>query len=73
LLSRREDVDARHKAGHDEEHNNGLILVSCSRSAIHLERSDEGFLQDVDLAELPHLILAFLLLALGRFAVAGTK
>src|SRR3974390_1261548 len=31
-------------------------------SAIHLERGDEGFLRDVDLAELPHLLLAFLLL-----------
>src|SRR6201991_5380223 len=31
-------------------------------SAIHLQRGNEGFLRDVDLAELPHLLLAFLLL-----------
>jgi hypothetical protein len=29
---------------------------------IHLEGGDEGFLRDFDLAELPHLLLAFLLL-----------
>src|SRR4051812_20709101 len=37
-------------------------------SAIHLQRGDEGFLRDVDLAELPHLLLAFLLL-LQKFAL----
>src|ERR1700752_3197334 len=31
-------------------------------SAIDLQRGNEGFLRDVDLAELPHLLLAFLLL-----------
>ncbi len=31
-------------------------------SHIHLQRGDEGFLRDVDLAELAHLLLAFLLL-----------
>src|ERR1700687_3209258 len=31
-------------------------------SAIHLQRGDKGFLRDVNLAELPHLLLAFLLL-----------
>jgi hypothetical protein len=31
-------------------------------SAIHLQRGNERFLRDVDLAELPHLLLAFLLL-----------
>src|SRR6266851_2194989 len=31
-------------------------------SAIHLERRDKSFLRNVDLAELPHLLLAFLLL-----------
>jgi hypothetical protein len=32
------------------------------RPTIHLQRGDEGFLRDLDLAELPHLLLAFLLL-----------
>src|SRR4051812_8909409 len=36
-------------------------------SAIDLQRGDEGFLRNVDLAELPHLLLAFLLL-LQKFA-----
>src|ERR1700751_674555 len=31
-------------------------------SAIHLQRGNESFLRNVDLAELPHLLLAFLLL-----------
>src|SRR6266404_5227380 len=36
--------------------------LPCARaSAIHLQRGDKGFLRDVDLAELPHLLLAFLL------------
>src|SRR5258708_23255423 len=38
-------------------------------SAIHLQRGNEGFLRDVDLAELPHLLLAFLLL-LQKLALA---
>src|SRR5262249_53702312 len=38
-------------------------------SAIHLQRGNEGFLRDVDLAELPHLLLAFLLL-LQKFSFA---
>jgi len=38
-------------------------------SAIHLQRGSERFLRDVDLAELPHLLLAFLLL-LQKFAFA---
>ena len=38
-------------------------------SAIHLQRGNECFLRDVDLAELPHLLLAFLLL-LQKFAFA---
>src|SRR6202043_111406 len=42
----------------------------ASRSAIHLQRGDKRFLRDVDLAELPHLLLAFLLL-LQKFAFAG--
>ncbi len=34
-----------------------------SRSIIiHLKRGNEGFLRDFDFAELPHLLLAFLLL-----------
>src|SRR4051794_26811036 len=37
-------------------------------SAIHLQRRDKSFLRDVDLAELPHLLLAFLLL-LKKFAL----
>src|SRR5256885_14791030 len=40
-----------------------------SASAIHLQRGDKSFLRDVDLAELPHLLLAFLLL-LQKFAFA---
>src|ERR1700748_2283104 len=39
-------------------------------SAIHLQRGNEGFLRDVDLADLPHLLLAFLLL-LQKLALAG--
>src|ERR1700761_5795441 len=31
-------------------------------SAIHLQRGNKSFLRDVDLAELPHLLFAFLLL-----------
>src|SRR6187397_3367428 len=38
-------------------------------SAIHLQRGNESFLRDVDLAELPHLLLAFLLL-LQKLALA---
>src|SRR4029078_11490358 len=38
-------------------------------SAIHLQRGDKSLLRDVDLAELPHLLLAFLLL-LQKFALA---
>src|SRR5260221_13166784 len=41
-----------------------------TRSAVHLQRGDKRFLRDVDLAELPHLLLAFLLL-LQKFAFAG--
>src|SRR5215472_18795371 len=47
---------------------------SGSASAIHLQRGNEGFLRDVDLAELPHLLLTFLLflqkLALARDVAA---
>ena len=35
-------------------------LIWCS--TVHLQRGNESFLRDVDLAELPHLFLAFLLL-----------
>src|SRR6266403_4732769 len=36
--------------------------LPCVRaSTIHLQRGNKGFLRDVDLAELPHLLLAFLL------------
>src|SRR6478609_9809647 len=41
----------------------------ASVSAIHLQRGNERFLRDVDLAELPHLLLALLLL-LQKFALA---
>src|SRR6202171_1308007 len=37
-------------------------------SAIHLQRRNKRLLRDVDLAELPHLLLAFLLL-LQKFAL----
>ena len=39
-----------------------LAPAHQSASAIHLQRGNERFLRDVDLAELPHLLLAFLLL-----------
>src|SRR4051812_912132 len=39
-------------------------------SAIHLQCGNESFLRDVDLAELPHLLLAFLLL-LQKLALTG--
>src|ERR1700758_3148607 len=39
-------------------------------SAIYLQRGNKSFLRDVDLAELPHLLLAFLLL-LQKFSFAG--
>src|ERR1700736_1939947 len=44
--------------------NDGVTI-----SAIHLQRGNERFLRDVDLAELPHLLLAFLLL-FQKFAFA---
>src|ERR1700744_4177177 len=37
---------------------------------IHLQRGDEGFLRDVDLAELAHLLLALFLLV-EELALAG--
>src|SRR5712675_826234 len=39
-----------------------LPPAAACASAIHLQRRDKSFLRDVDLAELPHLLLAFLLL-----------
>src|ERR1700692_1523018 len=42
----------------------------ANASHIHLQTGDEGFLRDVDLAELPHALLALLLL-LQKFALAG--
>src|ERR1700732_5051503 len=42
---------------------------TATASAIHLQRGDKGLLRDVDLAELPHLLLAFLLL-LQKFTFA---
>src|SRR3979411_200239 len=39
-------------------------------STIHLQRGNKSLLRDVDLAELPHLLLAFLLL-LQKLAFAG--
>src|SRR3984957_13015049 len=42
-------------------------MTVSTPSAIHLQRRDERLLRDVDLAELPHLLLAFLLL-LQKFA-----
>src|SRR3981189_3402872 len=38
-----------------------LPPAAACASAIHLQRRDKSFLRDVDLAELPHLLLAFLL------------
>ena len=39
-------------------------------SHIHLQRGDEGLLRDVDLAELAHALLAFLLL-IQKLTLAG--
>ncbi len=36
--------------------------AGCRRSAVHLERGNEGFLRDLNLAELTHLLLTSLLL-----------
>src|SRR5262249_31710985 len=46
------------------KHPNPLAGTVCVPSVltIHLQRGNESFLRDVDLAELPHLLLAFLLL-----------
>src|SRR4051812_17197398 len=44
-------------------------LARALASAIHLQCGNESFLRDVDLAELPHLLLAFLLL-LQKFSFA---
>src|SRR6202171_1702712 len=46
----------------------GGVIRNDGPSAIHLKRGNERFLRDVDLAELPHLLLAFLLL-LQKFAL----
>src|SRR5271168_5421594 len=46
----------------------GRRIDACLR--IHLQRGDERFLRDVDLAELAHLLLAGLLL-LEQLALAG--
>src|ERR1700754_5204611 len=48
----------------------GLRNERVTTSAIHLKRGNKSFLRDVDLAELPHLLLAFLLL-LQKLALAG--
>src|SRR5713226_3241689 len=37
-------------------------MTAAIPSTIHLQRGYKSFLRDVDLAELPHLLLAFLLL-----------
>src|SRR5271170_945965 len=47
-----------------------LKLSSFLASHIHLQRGDEGLLRDVDLAELAHALLAFLLLV-QQLALAG--
>src|SRR5579862_183682 len=44
-------------------------LAELESSAVDLERGNEGFLRNIDLAELPHLLLAFLLL-LQKFALS---
>src|SRR5260221_4181888 len=46
-----------------------LLITICSTSPIHLQRGDKGLLRNVDLAELPHLLLAFLLL-LQKFSLS---
>ena len=45
------------------------LVCLHSHSHIHFQRGDEGFLRDVDLAELAHALLAFLLL-LQQLALA---
>src|SRR5258708_26806331 len=44
-------------------------MTESIASAIHLQRGNKTFLRDVDLTELPHLLLAFLLL-LQKFSFA---
>jgi hypothetical protein len=50
--------------------DHALACREALSSAIHLQRRDKRFLRDVDLAELPHLLLAFLLL-FQKLAFAG--
>src|ERR1700738_2124667 len=62
------------RAANPESRDSGSALRAsrndgASRSAIYLQRGDKRFLRDVDLAELPHLLLALLLL-LQKFALA---
>ena len=59
------DVDARDERGHDGSHTFIIWKLTpsrCDGSDIHLQRRDEGFLRDVDLAELAHALFAFFLL-----------
>src|SRR5579883_3358899 len=44
--------------------------LQLENSAVHFQRRDKGFLRDLDLAELPHLLLACLLL-FQELALAG--
>jgi hypothetical protein len=54
------------RRGRNKDHSKGGFEVV---SAIHLQRRNKRFLRDVDLAELPHLLLAVLLL-LQKLALA---
>ena len=47
-----------------------MMAASKPPSIIHLQRGNEGALRDFHLAELPHALLAFLLLV-QKFALAG--
>jgi hypothetical protein len=49
--------------------SNVFAIIGIVSSTIHLQRRNERLLRDVDLAELPHLFLAFLLL-LRKFALS---
>src|SRR6516164_11554632 len=55
--------------GAGDSHGGVGVQQFTMDSAVHLQRGNEGLLRDIDLAELPHLLLAFLLL-LQKLALA---
>ena len=54
------DLDQAHSKLPERLQQKGSISFACSH--IHLQRRDERFLRNVDLAELPHAFFALLLL-----------